>query len=169
MTSPLAFIDTETTGLDARNHQAWEVCFWREDYDRPLTFSMPHTLDHADRVALDVGGYWERHDTGPRTDAAYLATQLRGCTLVGANPAFDQAFLTRFIGTPVWHYRLVDVCAGAMWLFGWDRARSLLDTADALRERGYDIHVPDHTAEGDVRATRVVYNALRDMDAAVQP
>ena len=30
-----------------------------------------------------------------------------------------------------------------------------------LRAEGYDIPEPDHTAEGDVRTTRAVYEALR--------
>lgn len=163
----LCFIDLETTGLDARIHQPWEVCFWHEDHDRPLTYGLSHTLDHADPQALTVGRYWDRHDVAPVTDTAYLARHLRGVTLVGANPAFDAAFLANAIGTQVWHYRLIDVCAGAMWLLGWDRPRSLIDTAAILRDEGFLIHEPDHTAEGDVRAVRDVYRALRTMKQAV--
>lgn len=166
----LAFLDLETTGLDSRIHQAWEVCIWREDLDHPMTFALPHTLRHADAKALEVGGYWSRHRHAPKADAAAIADILRGTTLVGANPAFDQAFLTELIGTPVWHYRLVDVCTGAMWIFGWDRPRSLVDTAKYLREvEGYTIHEADHTAEGDVRAVRDVHNALRHIERVVLP
>lgn len=168
--NPLVFIDLETTGLDARIHQPWEVCFWAEDHDRPLTYTLPHTLEHADARALEVGDYWRRKDLAPKADADYLAHHLRGATLVGANPTFDAAFLTEFIGAPVWHYRLIDVCAGAMWIFGWDRPRSLIDTATHLREvERYPIHEADHTAEGDVRAVRGVYKALRDLELVVNP
>jgi hypothetical protein len=48
-----------------------------------------------------------------------------------------------------------------MWVFGWDRPKGLADVATACRERGYEIPEPDHTAEGDVRTTRAVYEALR--------
>ncbi|MBS45319.1 MAG: hypothetical protein CMH83_19545 [Nocardioides sp.] len=163
---PLAFVDVETTGLDARIHQPWEVSIWLEEDPAPWTTQVRHTLDHADPRALEIGGYWNRCgslgvDTGTRP--AHIANPLRGRTLVAANPAFDAAFLTRLIGAPVWHYRLIDVSAGVMWLLGWDRPRSLLDTCAALRDRGFTIPEPDHTAQGDVRAVRAVYDALRDL------
>ncbi len=165
----LCFIDTETTGLDPRIHQPYEVSFWCDsERGSPTTGWLEHDLVHADPQALKVGDYWGRAAFGaqagghlrtisPRT----LAGALLGVTLVGSNPAFDAAMLTRFIGTPVWHHRLINVAEGAMWLFGWDRPRGLADVTVALRERGYDIPEPDHTAEGDVRATRAVYYALR--------
>lgn len=171
--SQLVFIDTETTGLDPRIHDAWEVCWWAEADEHPFTFLLPHSLEHADARALEVGGYWDRRAGGDLNRTVHpmsvprLTDVLRGATLVGANPAFDQAFLTKTIGTPVWHYRLIDVCTGAMWVYGWDRPRSLIDTAAALREDGIDIPEPDHTAEGDVRATRAVYDALVAMQTRV--
>ena len=164
----LCFIDTETTGLDARIHQPYEVCWWREDEDGPRTYWLDHTLDHADQQALNIGGYWKRNaigalpggylqTAGPR----WVALALEGVTLVGSNPAFDAAMLTRYIGTAVWHHRLINVAEGAMWLFGWERPKGLADVTAELRERGYEIPNPDHTAEGDVRTTRAVYYALR--------
>lgn len=160
----LCFIDTETTGLDARIHQPYEVCWWREDEDKPKTRNLPHSLDYADGQALRVGGYFDRGfqpfpDRG-RT-VSDLAEALHGVTLVGSNPAFDAAMLTRFIGAPVWHHRLINVAEGGMWVFGWDRPKGLADVASECRSRGYEIPEPDHTAEGDVRTTRAVYEALR--------
>jgi len=160
--NPLCFIDTETTGLDARIHQPWEVCIWREDAEQPVTLAVPHDLQHADGQALKIGRYWERQPLMRRgTSPMHLASLLHGVTLVGSNPAFDAAMLTRVIGAPVWHHRLINVAEGAMWVFDWDRPKGLADVATACRERGYDIPEPDHTAEGDVRATRAVYEALR--------
>lgn len=165
----LCVTDVESTGLDPRIHQPYELSFWREDRDEPTTVWLPHTLEHADGMALKVGGYFDR-DQVPWTDETgavreLLIRELHGVTLVGANPSFDAAMLRSFIGCEVWHYRMVDVSTGAMWLFGWDRPRSLLDTAQAVRDAGYDIPAPDHTAEGDVRATRAVYDALRQIAA----
>ena len=161
----LCFVDVETTGLDARIHQPYEVSYWREDHDEPTTLGLSHTLDHADMQALRIGGYFERYFSPEPNDsgfsARHLAKNLRGVTLVGSNPAFDAAMLTRVIGTPVWHHRLINVAEGGMWVFGWDRPKGLADVATACRERGYEIPEPDHTAEGDVRATRAVYEALR--------
>ena len=160
----LCFIDTETTGLDARIHQPYEVAWWREDEDKPRTRHLPHSLDYADGMALNIGGYFARgfepFPSAGRT-VTDLVTALRGVTLVGSNPAFDAAMLTRFIGAPVWHHRLINVAEGAMWLFDWDRPKGLADVTPALRDRGHDIPEPDHTAEADVRATRAVYEALR--------
>ena len=163
----LCFIDTETTGLDARIHQPYEVCLWREDWDQPRTLYPGHTLEFADQMALKVGRYFDR-DFRPAPDNSLstpgsLAKHLNGVTLVGSNPAFDAAMLTRVIGAPVWHHRLINVAEGGMWVFGWDRPKGLADVANECRERGYDIPEPDHTAEGDVRATRAVYEALRSI------
>jgi hypothetical protein len=164
VSTTLCFIDTETTGLDARIHQPYEVCYWREDEIDPVEIRLPHSLHCADGAALQIGGYFER-DFRPEADrndywVGHLAKRLNGVTLVGSNPAFDAAMLTRFIGAPVWHHRLINVAEGGMWVFGWDRPKGLADAASECRARGYDIPEPDHTAEGDVRATRAVYEAL---------
>jgi len=165
MTTTLCFIDTETTGLDPRIHQPYEVCWWREDEKEPTTAALPHGLEYADQAALRIGGYFDR-EFRPETDRndywkQRLAKSLEGVTLVGSNPAFDAAMLTRFIGAPVWHYRLINVAEGAMWVFDWDRPKGLADVAKQCRAEGYEIPEPDHTAEGDVRTTRAVYEALR--------
>jgi hypothetical protein len=161
----LCFVDTETTGLDPRIHQPYEVCLWREDWNRPRTFYPSHTLEFADQTALKVGGYFTRGFRPTPDDSfatpASLAKHLHGVTLVGSNPAFDAAMLTRVVGTAVWHHRLINVAEGAMWLFGWDRPKGLADVTMALRDQGYEVPEPDHTAEGDVRTTRAVYDALR--------
>lgn len=163
----LCFIDTETTGLDARVHEPYEVSWWLEDAPKPETWGLPHSLAHADGNALRVGGYFDR-DFAPwggvneqRSLAARLASRLRDVTLVGSNPAFDAAMLTRFIGTPVWHYRLINVSEGGMWVFGLSEPPGLAAVANLCRDEGYEIPEPDHTAEGDVRTTRAVYEALR--------
>jgi hypothetical protein len=164
----LCFIDTETTGLDPRIHQPYEVCVWREDWEHPNTFGLPHTLECADQQALAIGRYFERecmYRNGDHTTSRVLAKHLRGVTLVGSNPAFDAAMLTRVIGTAVWHHRLINVAEGGMWTFGWDRPKGLADVATECRARGYEIPEPDHTAEGDVRTTRAVYEALRQIRA----
>jgi hypothetical protein len=160
----LCFIDTETTGLDARIHQPYEVSYWREDMETPTTLALPHSLEHADQQALKIGGYFERNFdpwwSDPEREQRSLLRDLLGVTLVGSNPAFDAAMLTRFIGAPVWHHRMIDVANAGMWVFGWDRPKGLADVATACRESGYEIPEPDHTAEGDVRTTRAVYEAL---------
>lgn len=165
----LAFVDTETTGLDPRIHQPYEVCIWRKGWEKPQTFALPHTLDHADAGALTIGHYWDRErqwKQGDHTTARVIATHLRDVTLVGSNPGFDAAMLTRVIGTPVWRHRMIDVGTVAMVTFGLDLPIGLAEVHSRLVDIGYDIPGPDHTAEGDVRTTRAVYEVLRSIGGA---
>ncbi len=165
--NPLVFIDTETTGLNPTTHRAVEVAWAVED--GPVRAFVPwHTLDEADPQALAVNRYFEREldrmqDDDQPVGEADLLRDLRGVTLVGSNPAFDAAFLRKLLGVQLWHHRLVDVAVCAMWQFGWDRPRGLADIARVLRENGYDTPEPDHTAAGDVSATRSAYQALLDL------
>lgn len=167
----LCFIDTETTGLNPDHHAAYEVCWWREDMSEPRTEILPHSLAGADEKALEIGGYRKRGITPgwhtPRRNARRdLRVALNGVTLVGSNPAFDASFLRKTLDCTPWHHRLINVAEGGMWVFGWDRPKGLADVANECRERGYDIPEPDHTAEGDVRTTRAVYEALRAIRGA---
>ncbi len=158
-------MDVESTGLDPRIHQPYEVCIWREDMDDPVTTALPHTLEHADPHALRIGGYFERDFDPWWADLAQerrrLLRGLLGVTLVGSNPAFDAAMLTRVIGTPVWHHRMIDVSTVAMVVLDLDRPIGLAEVVERVSALGYVLPEPDHTAEGDVRATRAVYEALR--------
>lgn len=168
--SVLCFIDTETTGLDPRIHQPYEVAYWHEDAEEPRSIWLPHTLDHADGQALRIGGYFDR-SMGPYLDpesvvVTDLMRVLRNVTLVGSNPSFDAAMLTRLIGTPVWQHRMIDVATVAMVVFNLVRPIGLADVAAQLRDREFEIPEPDHTAEGDVRTTRAVYEALRAIRGA---
>lgn len=169
MSTVLAYVDTETTGLDARIHQPYELCIWREDAEHPITWRLPHTLEYADPFALTVGNYYEREfypfgsPMGRAGIASQLIPQLRGVTLVGSNPAFDARMLEQFIGTSVWHYRFINVAEYAMAVFDWDRPEGIAKITEMLLSMGYEIPAPDHTAEGDVRTTRAAYEALREI------
>lgn len=165
----LAYVDTETTGLDPRIHQPYEACIWLEDWKHPNTFSLPHDLQHADAQALAIGRYWERgceYRRGDHTTGRVIASHLRGTTLVGSTPSFDAAMLTRVIGTPVWHHRMIDVSNVAMVVLDLPRPIGLAEVRTRLVDLGYDIPEPDHTAEGDVRTTRAAYEALRSLAVA---
>lgn len=171
----LCFIDTETTGLDPRIHQPYEVSWWREDEPEPHTDWIEHTLEYADPKALEVGRYWDRcahaampggymRTVGPRT----LSLVLGDVTLVGSNPAFDAAMLTRVIGAPVWHHRMIDVSNVAMIVFDRPRPMGLAEIREWLaNSAGIEVPAPDHTAEGDVRTTKAVYEALRELRAGL--
>lgn len=119
MSARLAFVDTETTGLDPDCHEVWEVGLILRDEEGvefEHCWQLPVDLGRADAVALTVGRFYERRQdrpTHPRDFAAQFAEWTHGAHLVGAVPSFDAAFLSRLLRTygacPGWHYHLIDV------------------------------------------------------------
>lgn len=160
------YLDIETTGLDWLTHDVVEIA-WAVDDGDIKAFTPEHTLQNADPRALELNGYFERElawSTGHHSVASYeLLTELRGATVVGSNPAFDTAFLRRKLGVAVWHHRLFDVSAYAAGLFGGDKLNGLAIIAEELRDRGYSIDEPDHTARQDVHVLRQVHKALLEI------
>lgn len=162
---PLVFLDLETTGLDPETHEVWEAA-WAVD-DGPIqTVQLPHSLATADPEALTANRYWERvGHPNPHRDIL-LRGVLQDVTIVGANPAFDAAFLRARWKSAPWHYRLLDVQAYAMPLLGHERPKGLFDICAELKEKGFDIPMPDHTAAQDVEALRACFKALRSLASA---
>ncbi|GGU84538.1 hypothetical protein GCM10010275_19490 [Streptomyces litmocidini] len=210
---PIAFIDTETTGLDPRSHDAWEIAVIMRHPGHPdleNLFQLRTSLALADPKALEIGRYKERFvvpdsefaielptatwaATAVLTEADLmhsLAALLDGATLVGSNPAFDDRFLTKLFNEaglpPRWHYRTVDIATMAVGhLYGqaytltkqncdaeyYGRADRLL--ADGWRSyelsRLMGVEPPNsldaHTALGDARWARDVYDAITKADA----
>ncbi|MFD5027051.1 exonuclease domain-containing protein [Streptomyces sp. NPDC058373] len=123
MSTKLAFVDTETTGLDPFLHEVWEVAvILREDgHDTEHTFRLlPACFADADPKALEINRYMERV-TAPgwkwddrQAAARQLYRLLDGAIVIGSNPAFDAEFLANFFGgyfekPKPWHYRTIDV------------------------------------------------------------
>ena len=207
---PIAFVDTETTGLDPDQHEIWEIAVIRRDPDGrdweshyQLRKPELHLIRVADEKALEIGRYHERmvvpYDCGyaqidgtgkPRAMSFQtlihdLTRLLDGAMLVGSNPAFDAAFLRNFMGAAPWHYRTVDIATMAVGhLYGqaytltkqqcdaefYSRADKLL--ADGWKSyelsRLMGIEPPTkadaHTALGDARWARDVYDAITKAD-----
>lgn len=121
----LAFVDTETTGLDPDRHQIWEVAIIIEHGDDWMngewTWHFPVDLTKADPMALRIGRFYERRTQMPdwvmstnairrplssendwaAQEAKFMARDisvlLDGAHLVGAVPSFDDAFLKRHL------------------------------------------------------------------------
>ena len=100
--NPIAFIDLETTGLDAARHEILEigvvVAFpgTLAERDRFEVRVRPERIEDADPAALRVNGWspeaWA--DAVPLDVAlGQLAPVLWGTILAGHNVAFDRAFL----------------------------------------------------------------------------
>jgi len=164
--SHLAFLDTETTGLSLDLHDVWEVAF-AIGYGEIQSVVVPHSLKTADPKALELNGYADRFPQGARATSpavdVWLREQLTGKTLVGANVAFDAYRLERRWGAAPWHYRMVDVESMAVVAFDLDKPLGLKGITDRLREDGWTIPEPDHTAAGDVATLRATYVALRSV------
>lgn len=167
----LLFLDTETGGLDPREHQLIEVAWAGEDREIH-SLVLPHDPMRVDPFAAEVNRYHERQlndrdKWATEMQAHELGDALKGATLVGANIAFDEAFLTAF-GFTGWHYRKLDLEALALGYIGYvkkdgvKRVPGLKDITDTLRGYGLTIPEPDHTAAGDVATTIAVYDALSD-------
>lgn len=153
--NPLVYLDCETTGLDVKRHQVWEVAWAVGDGDIE-SLVVRHTIDGADPRALKVNGYLDRVDPeAPWPTEVPLEFALKGATVVGANPAFDTKFLAQRWNWEPWHHRLLDIETYAMPALGLDRPRGFAMIAEAL-----GVQAPDHSAAGDVYTLRECHRAL---------
>lgn len=118
----LAFVDVETTGLDAFLHEVWEIAvILRVDgEDTEHVFRIKPDLANATPEALRINRFHERTSApawrwdDPLDAAAHLNTLLIDAVLIGSNPAFDADMIrnlfARYFDDPTpWHYRTVDV------------------------------------------------------------
>ena len=124
----LVWLDCETTGLDPRVHEPWEVAAIIGDVEHVWMWRPgPATMFRADPQALDIGQFHERApsvaDGSERQAAHDIARTLAGHIVVGSNPSFDVAMLTSWLRR--WrleldvHYRPVCVITmAAGWLAG---------------------------------------------------
>lgn len=134
----VAFVDTETTGLDPERHEIWEVGLILPD-GTEHEWQLPVDLSRADPIALNIGRFHERRrkpwdsvavgrpgmefQTNPARFANDFVRLTRGLHLAGAVVSFDAERLWKLLRAngecPMWHYHLIDVEAlAAGWLAG---------------------------------------------------
>ena len=99
---PLAFLDTETTGLQYGVHEVIEVGIIKEDLGgverRFHTLVKPEHLDRAEPKALEINGFAKsasRWDDAPlmKELGPHILDFLSGCVVVGHNVKFDLEML----------------------------------------------------------------------------
>lgn len=185
---PLVFIDTETDGLNPRTRQAWEVAMIRVSaVGREVQVFMVALADvrAAEPVALQIGGYYDRHPAGraatnkapldPASEALLTEYEAalavckftQGATIVGAQPSFDTITLDNLLHKydlrPEWYHRLRDVESMTTGFLRAD-VGGLQDCAKAL-----GIESPEagqHTALGDALLAERIYNRVTGKMAA---
>ncbi len=186
----IAFIDTETTGLDPDRHEVWEVAAI-VDGEEWAWFLPVFDLGAADARALDIGGFRERYPkmNGHVTLMADFVRQFSNLTwgrhLCGAVVSFDEERLRRLLrangACPGWHYHLIDVEAMAV---GYLRARFEMGDHNALPDggtlpwksvdlsRAIGVEPNDfeaHTALGDARWVKAMYEAMMGIQPGTPP
>lgn len=185
--APLAFIDLETTGLDPEWHEAWEIA-WAFDDEPVEAMFLPHSGRWRDPGADEVNHYLERCPKWAQTsiaatcesradrEQAYLRearledrfARERPYLVTSAPSAVDVPFLRKRWNQSPWHHRTIDISTYAMPMLGHRRPMGLWRVATDLRERGYPITLPDHTAAADVVSLRECYRVLEVLSRAPQ-
>lgn len=162
-------IDTETTGLDRRTREPWDIAMVKldpetlEEVDRFQFFAFVD-MDTANPESLKIGHFYDRSPQA--SDDTFhegiepwikLIEFTRDTFLVGIQPSFDEHTLWQaltFRGLePEWFYKLVDaydVLSGALGI-----PSGLLKTDDLCERAGVPVPSEDvrHTALGDVLMT----------------
>jgi hypothetical protein len=182
-TPGVAFVDTETIGLDPDVHPIWEVAVI-DPYGVDRTWQIQVTareLSLAHPKALEIGRFEERYDktlkAQPAEEVAWeiwnLLSAYDRVHLAGAVVSFDEERLRRLfwqwnLGIP-WHYHLVDIeTLAAGYCAALDAEQSRMpslappwDSEDLSRAVGVE---PDsyerHTALGDAKWAKAVYEAV---------
>ncbi|QOI67479.1 exonuclease [Streptomyces phage Beuffert] len=155
------FVDTETTGLDAKTDKLVEVTYAVEN-DEPVTLffgvkKVPAFIDDLTKFSAR-----RVYDEPAATDEQIetFKNALRNQTMVAGNPKFDVGFLEAN-GLYTAHYRTLDVQSYAMAKLNLDYMPSMVQIHDLLKERGYTFTEPDHSSRNDVLFMREAFNVLR--------
>lgn len=124
--SHVVFLDTETTGLDPRTEDVFEVAIINQAGSEHVFNIQPRraVVERMHPKAVEVNRYHERVGTGWLWDYTEPALDrirdlLDGVHICGAVPDFDTRFLTALYWRfgqepPRWHYHLIDIEAMAV-------------------------------------------------------
>lgn len=126
---PIAFVDTETLGLDPDKHAIWEVGLIRynpetgdtDEYLWQINLT-PEQLADGDPIGMGIGRFSERYYRAtafpPDIFAMAFADLTAGAHLAGAVVSFDEERLRRLLlskgVSPGWHYHIIDIEAMAV-------------------------------------------------------
>jgi len=161
----LAFIDTETTGLDPVRNEIIEIAFKIIDTEKVETerecvrkFKI-RWKDRADPKALEINGYneeeWQNASSWGSATCGSLIDLLHDCVIVGHNVEFDLAFIREECKRQgVWCPRFATLDTKGMARFLWADAKSI--SMDNIRKDN-----PEHfVLEGSHRAMKDVDDCI---------
>lgn len=166
----LAFIDVETTGLDAAHHEVIEYAIILEDrWSGTQEYSgrvIPQFIERASPKALEVNGYtpekW-RDALPAEVVAPHIANLLKDTVLIGHNVRFDAGFISEMLKRAGVEaridYHLVDTVTLA-----WEHLAPLglksLSLKNVCKFIGAEPEQEPHGALGGARKCREVYHIL---------
>lgn len=113
----LAFVDTETTGLDPDKHEIIEIGCLIYDQEKDSVVTewekkiKPSHIESASSEALRINGYVNNsieYTGGLKPALIKLNSLVKGCVIIGQNIEFDIRFLTNamkdFDMSPAWRW-----------------------------------------------------------------
>ena len=175
----LAFIDTETTGLNPDRHEVIEfACIIVRQIERPgrgpeteivEEFEIkikPEHIENAEETALRINGYTEE-DWIFAIDAKnaweHIAKKVAGCNMVSHNITFDHAFVTKsfekYNVENTFHFHKIDTISMAFARL-YDRPDVQKFSLRALCDFFKVENSKAHTALADTRALYEVYKKM---------
>lgn len=174
----VAFVDTETLGLDADAQPIWEVGLILPNGNETswVIERTQRELNLAHPIALEMMGdrYNEAVATGLATEEWKFIREFcaltEGLHLAGAVVSFDEERLRRMAwnhdATYAWHYHLVDVEALAVgYLAGVEfGAKMAPPWTSNMLSRAVNVNpddfAPKHSALADARWAKAMYEAV---------
>ena len=165
----LAFIDTETTGLDPINNEIIEIAIKVVDTDDLYLYGIAEyefegkfairCMETASPKALEINGYneeeWQGAYRWSKVACERLLERIKDCVIVGHNVEFDINFIREECKRQgVWCPRFATLDTKGMARFLWADAKSV--SMDNIRKDN-----PEHfVTEGSHRAMKDVDDCI---------
>lgn len=170
-------VDIETGGLEA-DRPITEIAYAGvTQIANPITIIPPHDPSGVGEWSLANTGYLERGLNKPENwcsqdDIDAFVEAVCGKYILGSNPRFDVLRLSNLLGgltnnlgdlVEPWQFRLINAADIGTYALGYTEPQGIWAVSNHLREMGYDISEPNHSAARDVQTTWEVYLALLDL------